>query len=241
MTRDKRKKDAPPLTETPSIAESAKKNDKAKSRESQEKGRTRNFATVVYPESAPADWVERLDSYHVQSLISPLHDKDTNPSGEPKKAHYHVLLMFEGPKDFDNQVKPIFDEIGGVGRENVNSARGYSRYLCHMDNPEKYQYEPSEVRQLGGANFMLVTQLPTDDIKILGDIFQYIRENEIYSLAELLDLSKIYHPEWFTTVAMSRAYVVDKYIKSLTWERESGYVRASDRNPKCDKETGEVL
>lgn len=234
MIRDKRKKDVPPLTETPSIAKSTRENDKSKTPESQEKGRTRNFATVVYPESAPANWVERLDNYHVQALISPLHDKDMNPSGEPKKAHYHVLVMFESPKNFDRQIKPIFDEIGGVGRENVNSARGYSRYLCHLDNPEKHQYEPSEVRQLGGADFTLITQLPTDDIKILGDIFQYIKKNEIYSLAELLDLSKIYHPEWFSTVVMSRAYVVDKYIKSLTWERESNYIRATDRNPKSE-------
>ena len=85
---------------------------------------------------------DKLDQLHVAALISPLHDKDTNPSGEPKKPHYHVLLMFEGVKDYETQVKPIFAEIGGVGREMVNSARGYARYLCHLDNPEKAQYEP---------------------------------------------------------------------------------------------------
>ena len=61
-------------------------------------GRTRNFATVVYPDSAPADWKEKLDQLHVAAFISPLHDKDINPNGEPKKAHYHVLVMFEGQK-----------------------------------------------------------------------------------------------------------------------------------------------
>ena len=100
-------------------------------------GRTRNFATVVYPESAPADWMERLDQHHIAALVSPLHDKDKNPSGEPKKAHYHVLLMFESPADYESKVAPIFAEIGGVGRETVGSARGYARYLCHLDNPEK--------------------------------------------------------------------------------------------------------
>ena len=43
--------------------------------------RTRNFATVVYLESAPADWMERLDQHHIAALVSPLHDKDKNPSG----------------------------------------------------------------------------------------------------------------------------------------------------------------
>ena len=49
-------------------------------------GRTRNFATVVYPESAPADWMERLDQYHIAALVSPLHDKDKNPSGESQEG-----------------------------------------------------------------------------------------------------------------------------------------------------------
>ena len=203
-------------------------------------GRTRNFATIVYPESAPADWMDKLDELHIAVLISPLHDKDTNPSGEPKKPHYHVLVMFESPKDYETQVKPIFTEIGGVGREAVNSSRGYARYLCHLDNPEKAQYSPSEVRCMGGADFYAITNLPTDDIKLLGEIFAYIQENEIYSLAELLTISQVYYPKWFSMIAMSRCYVVDKFIKSLEWERQTGYVRSAVRL-KVDKETSEVI
>lgn len=203
-------------------------------------GRTRNFATVVYPESAPADWKDQLDQLHVAALISPLHDQDTNPSGEQKKPHYHVLVMFEGPKDFELQVKPIFDAIGGVGRENVMSARGYARYLCHLDNPDKHQYNPADVQQFGGADYWGITQLPTDDMKMLLEIFNYIRDNAIYSLAEFIDLAGVYHPEWCSLVALSRGYIVDKYIKSLTWEQETGYVRSADR-VKVDPGTGEVM
>lgn len=205
-------------------------------------GRTRNFATVVYPDSAPADWMERLDQLHIAALVSPLHDKDKNPSGEPKKAHYHVLLMFESPTDYENKVAPIFAEIGGVGRETVGSARGYARYLCHLDNPEKAPYSPSEVRSMGGADFYAVTNLPTDDLKMLGEVFSFIQEQGIYSLAELLTVSQIHHPEWFSMIAMSRCYVVDKFIKSLAWEQETGYVRVADRqSAACDQDTKEVL
>lgn len=211
------------------------KNEKAK--------RTRHFATVVYPESAPMDWIERLDAYHVATLISPLHDKDVNPSGEKKKSHYHVLVMFDGPKDFDTQVKPIFDEIGGVGREMVNSSRGYARYLCHLDNPEKAQYSPSDVRCMGGANFYEITNLPTDDLKMIREICEFCRQNEIYSLAELIDISIAIHPEWFSMIAMSRCYFVDKYIKSLAWEKEKEYKRKIImRNKKLvNTTTGEVI
>lgn len=195
-------------------------------------GRTRNFATVVYPDSAPADWKEKLDQLHVAAFISPLHDKDVNPNGELKKAHYHVLVMFEGPKDYDTQVKPIFDEIGAVGREIVNSARGYARYLCHLDNPEKATYSPSEVLCMGGADYYSVVTLPTDDLKVITEIKRFCRENEIYSLAEIIDIAESLHPEWYSTIVMSRCYVIDKYIKSLEWERASGYVRVENRTGK---------
>lgn len=195
-------------------------------------GRTRNFATVVYPDSAPANWKEKLDQLHVAAFISPLHDKDVNPNGELKKAHYHVLVMFEGPKDYDTQVKPIFDEIGAVGREIVNSARGYARYLCHLDNPEKATYSPSEVLCMGGADYYGVVTLPTDDLKVITEIKRFCRENEIYSLAEIIDIAESLHPEWYSTIVMSRCYVIDKYIKSLEWERASGYVRVENRTGK---------
>lgn len=203
-------------------------------------GRTRNFATVVYPESAPADWMDRLNGYHVAALISPLHDRDTNPSGERKKPHYHVMLIFEGPKEFETQVKPIFDDIGGVGREMVNSARGYARYLCHLDNPEKAQYDATEVRCMGGADYYGITNLPTDDIKMLGEIMAYIREQEIYSFAEFLEGCQLLRPDWYSLAALSRGWIIREYIKSLTWEKETGYVRVSDRVPATDPATGEV-
>lgn len=242
MIKDKRKKDVPAATETPLNPNSTTNNCNTLHRKSQarKEQRTRNFATVVYPESAPSGWIDKLEQLHVAVLISPLHDKDINPNGELKKPHYHVLMMFDGVKDYETQVKPIFAEIGGVGREIVNSARGYARYLCHLDNPEKAQYEPSEVRCMGGASYTDITSLPTDDIKIIAAIKNYCRENEIYSLAEIIDVAETLHPEWYATIVLSRCYVIDKYLKSLEWERSTRYIRASERK-KFDKETGEII
>ena len=61
---------------------------------------TRNtyYATIVYPESAPSDWMNILEEQHIQALISPLHDKDIDKEGNPKKPHYHVVLIFESLK-----------------------------------------------------------------------------------------------------------------------------------------------
>ena len=58
--------------------------------------RTRNWMIVVYPDSAPKNWREYLDETHIEWVESPLHEWDVNPTGEVKKPHWHVLLMFGG-------------------------------------------------------------------------------------------------------------------------------------------------
>ena len=143
--------------------------------------RSRNFATVVYPESAVDGWINFLEELHVPCLISPLHDSDQDPDGNIKKPHYHVLLMFEGKKDYEKQIKPIFDSIGAVGREYVHSIRGYARYLCHLDNPEKHQYNIGDVISLSGADFIEMTNLPSDTFKAICEMQKWVIDNKCIS------------------------------------------------------------
>ena len=110
----------------------------------------RNFATVVYPESAPENWLERLDGLHVPAFVSPLHNQDINPDGSPKKPHWHILIMFAGVKTRE-QAQEVIDAIGGVGCESVSTVRGYARYLVHADNPEKAQEQEDKNRSLQAA------------------------------------------------------------------------------------------
>ena len=114
--------------------------------------RKRDYACVVYPDSAKKDWISIIADLKVPVFISPLHDQDVNPDGELKKPHYHVMFMFEGKKSEDqfDFIKSLF---GGVGNELILSRKGYARYLCHLDNPEKAQYHISEVISLCGANY----------------------------------------------------------------------------------------
>ena len=68
------------------------------------------WAFVLYPESAPENWLEELQFTGLQIAISPLHDKDINPDGEIKKAHYHVILIYDGPTTYNN-VKQLTDRL----------------------------------------------------------------------------------------------------------------------------------
>ncbi len=178
--------------------------------------RTRNYATVVYPESAAENWQEILSEQFIPCFISPLHDKDVNPTGEEKKPHYHVMLMFEGKKSVD-QVTEIFKLIGGVGCEKINSVRGYGRYLCHMDNPEKYQYDSAQVRSMGGADYTAVIGLPTDKYKAIGEMIAFCKKNGVYSYSELLEYAMEEKYDWFRVLCDNGTVVVKEYLKSRSW------------------------
>lgn len=180
------------------------------------RGRTRNFATVIYPESAPENWQEILVEQFVPAFISPLHNMDVNPTGELKKEHYHVIIMFEGVKTTD-QAKEIFNKIGGVGCEIVQSLRGYARYLCHLDNPEKAQYNADDVRCLCGADYSTTIGLVTDKYKAISEMIDFCCENNVVSYAELLEYCRLNRFDWFRVLCDNGTVVMKEYLKSRLW------------------------
>lgn len=188
----------------------------SKSNKSTGRGRTRNYATIVYPESAPENWQEILASHFVPAFISPLHDSDLNPTGEPKKAHFHVLLMFDNTKTIE-QAQNVFSTIGGVGCDVVQSLRGYARYLCHLDNPEKHQYPPEKVRALCGADYTHVIGLVTDKYKAISEMIDFCEEYNIISFSDLLVYCRQERFDWFRVLCDNGTVVVKEYLKSKGW------------------------
>lgn len=178
--------------------------------------RTRNFATVVYPESAPENWRSILVEQFVPAFISPVHNADVNPGGEKKKEHYHVMIMFDSVKTAE-QAKVIFDLIGGVGCEIVQSMRGYARYLCHLDNPEKAQYQIDDVTCLCGADYDSTISLVTDKYKAIKEIIAFCCERQIYSYSELLEYCSEERYDWFRVLCDNGTVVVKEYLKSKAW------------------------
>lgn len=189
--------------------------------------RTRNFATVVYPESAPENWLSIIGESKIPVLVSPLHDKDVNPTGEPKKPHFHVLLAFEGKKSVD-QVREIVQSFGGVGVEVVQSLRGYARYLCHLDNPEKAQYQVEDVKAFG-IDYIGTIGLPTDKYKAIKEMMDWVDDNYIDSFAELMKYARSFKYDWFRVLCDSSTMVMMEYIKSRTWT-------AARSNPRVDED-----
>lgn len=183
------------------------------------KGRTRNFATVVYPDSAAENWQSILAEQFVPAFISPLHDMDCNPDGEIKKSHWHVMIMFDTTKTKE-QAESIISLISGVGCEVVQSVRGYARYLCHLDNPEKHQYPPQDVKSLCGADYANVIGLVIDKYKAISEMIEHIKVNDIYSYSDLLEYCQQDRFDWFRVLCDNGTVVIREYLKSRLWTSE---------------------
>ena len=178
--------------------------------------RTRNFATIVYPESAPDNWLEVLNSYHVSYAVSPLHENDLNPDGEQKKAHFHVLVMFDSVKT-NEQFIEMSRTFGGVGLEKVSSLRGYARYLCHLDNPEKFQYDMNDVSCVG-CDYKELIGLPSDKYQVIREIVEYIDNEGILYYSDLFDYASKNNDTWFRCLCDNGTYVIKEYLKSKTYK-----------------------
>lgn len=182
-------------------------------------GRTRNYAAIVYPDSAPEFWQGILAEQAIPAFISPLHDKDLNPTGESKKPHYHVMLMFEGVKSIE-QAEQVFDLINGVGCTKINSVRGYARYLVHADNPEKAQYSVSDVISLCGADYIAATALQSDKYIAISEMIDFIEDNNFFSYSKFLVYCKNNRQDWFRCLCDSSTLVIKEFLKSRKWDSD---------------------
>lgn len=152
-------------------------------------GRTRSWTFILYPESAPENWREILNELFIQWVESPLHDKDIDPgTGELKKAHWHILLMFPSVKSYE-QILEITNKLNTPPPLKAMSAKGIVRYMAHMDNPEKYQYNKDEIKAYGGADIAeLLRPSSGEKREMMIEIKRVIREKQITEYIDLLDV-----------------------------------------------------
>lgn len=174
----------------------------------------RNWAFVLYPESAPVDWIELLIQTGLPFSVSPLHDKDINPDGEPKKAHYHVILCYSGPTTY-SCVKTITDSLNQPHPQPLEQVKGYYRYFTHKDNPEKYQYNEFDINSYNGFNIFDFSELTRGEVlSIIKSLQLLIIDQKIFEYCDLCDylLENCMQTEY--DVATSHTFFFDKYISS---------------------------
>lgn len=174
----------------------------------------RNWAFVLYPESAPSDWVDRLQQTGLQAVISPLHDSDLNADNTPKKAHYHIILVYSGPTSF-SVVSALTSSLNQPIPQPLESVRGYYRYLTHKDNPEKVQYNESDILAINGFDISDYVELTRSEVNaIVLRLQQIIRDADIQEYCDFLDLLSDSQMFAEFEVASSHTILFDRYITS---------------------------
>lgn len=128
------------------------------------------------------------------------------------------MFNFDGKKSAE-QMKEYTSLIGGVGLEAVGSTRGYARYLCHLDNPEKAQYNPSDVKCYGGADYMALIGLAIDKYVAIKDMMDFCDQCNIVSYAQLLRYCSAERMDWFRVLCDNGTVVMKEFLKSKTWEQ----------------------
>ena len=177
--------------------------------------RTRTWTFVLYEDSAPDDWRDKLDNEHIEWIESPWHDKDINADGEPKKKHKHILLMFSGKKSYE-QIRELTEALNQPIPQRCHNARAMVRYMAHLDNPDKAQYNPSDIIGHGGADVSeMLKPSSSERYSLIRDMINYIRSAEITEFQDLMDYASDEHyDDWFPLLCDNSAYVVGLYIKS---------------------------
>ncbi len=174
----------------------------------------RIWACVGYPESLPIDWLDQLQLTGLQVAISPLHDKDLDPTGESKKPHYHIIINYDGPTTL-NHVKELCYSLNMTIPIKLESLRGMYRYHIHIDNPDKYQYDDRDRILLNGFDPKQAEQLTiVETDKLQNELLEFIDNNDIIEYYDLLHLLRTSESSQLLFVAKNNTLLLNSYIKS---------------------------
>lgn len=215
------------------------------------KDKARYFTFLLYPESIPSDWIERLELIGVPIAISPLHDKDlSDVEGQQyKKAHYHVIYVAKNPVTADSvrfKIKKILgDESVAMVKIVVTNMENMYLYLTHESKDaiakNKVKYAKEDIKLLNNFDIDRYITLDVEDKDdMLNEICDLIDDHDIANMRELRRFvrengSKYNLPSMkiINSVLRSHTGLIRLYFDAVYQERKYG---RSD----FDKETGEI-
>lgn len=183
--------------------------------------KARYWWAVFYPgDSAPADWKEQLQKTGIPAEII-LHDKDTDTDPETgdqvaKKLHAHIIWAYSGPNTPAAADAIAVDLLKGKPAQPLSSIKGAHRYLTHRDNPEKYQYNESDIETVNGFSIDdFVASTKGEVNAVYKEIERHIKEQNIEDLADLMDYLNDEGLEDLAQFVRFNTYYIDKLLKSI--------------------------
>lgn len=178
----------------------------------------RYAAFLVYPDSAPQGWWETLKKSHGQFARS-LHAPDSDCS----KPHYHVMYCHGNSTTDKALVAAIPEGIAANGYiEIITRPRQYMRYLIHLDDPEKEQFEDgrAHIDVLNGFPLDLSREYTSEERKAQrAGVFDYVRDRDITEYCDLLDMLAADGLEDLFDFACDHSILYGRYLDSRRYKR----------------------
>ena len=175
----------------------------------------REWTFIIYEDSAPEDWRDIIRQRGLVAASSPLHDRDLNADGSPKKPHRHIIVVYDGPTTYNNVLTLSQGELKGTIPKVLDSPRGMYTYFTHEDNPEKAQYEKSKIEHFNGFNITDLCALKDSEIfELKCNIIDFIDGNYIDEYSTLIRTLKNAGMRDELRVATDNAFFFDKFITS---------------------------
>lgn len=206
-----------PYADSKKRAEAQKKYREKKKQ--QDGPQSKRWLFVFYPDSVPGDWNRIIGEWQCECLVSPLHDRDVNPDGTLKKPHWHGIIRFEKALNAREAMEFISELRGPIPMIPAGSTRSCARYLVHLDNPEKFQYDKTDVLEFGGWSWSEACMNEDETLSIIGEMMDWCDETGCVSFAVLLKFARLHKPEWFRALCKNSTYVMKEYLKSQRYDR----------------------
>lgn len=179
--------------------------------------KSRYWTFILYDDSRPDDWKDRLIRTHLPVDISPCHDRDikNHQTGEIDKPHRHVMLCFDGPTTRNNVNQISQGELNATTCFQVYSVKGLHDYFVHPEDTCKVPYAEADRIMLNGFDVSNYTQMTSKEeiilVKAIMDQIKKLKINEYCDLVEFAageDIQMydyiIHHTVFFNAVLTSK-------------------------------------
>ena len=145
----------------------------------------RHIELIAYQDQITRNMIEIVCSGYttIKEWAYILHDKDTNPDGTPKKAHYHIYLNFGTSQDIE-LVCSWFQLPLNQAEKIKGRKKDILKYLIHKNAPTKYQYDINDIK----TNITDMNLDEPDDI--IGDFEHFSYAQMIQHLNTIKDTAQ---------------------------------------------------
>lgn len=168
--------------------------------------KARHFGFLLYPDSIPNNWKEKLESLGISMAVSPLHDMDEKKDEDTwnsndvirngkhyKKPHYHVIYIARNPVTIESVRNKIKRKLGNSSIAHVeilDYIKGSYEYLTHESKDaiakNKHIYDKKNILHINDFDLDRYITLDESQKRELRDqLVEIINQCGIVNLKEL--------------------------------------------------------